>query len=171
MTQPLTPIELDALLEAARAATPGPYYVDHDDAEDCLPHKDSGLAQVDTGRADDWPIARLCEWPTARFIAAANPTTIERLVLMVRELEQEHERLLESVKKFTEQAYRAQYEVVDHFRARAVVICKENVARYEDQVDRARNDPSAIRALARANMASEIREAIESLALGGDGGE
>lgn len=47
----------------------GPYFVSADDAEDCPDHKHSGLAKVDTGRSDDWPIARLCEWPTARLIA------------------------------------------------------------------------------------------------------
>lgn len=47
----------------------GPYYVAADDALDCPPHANSGLALVDTGRSGDWPIARLCEWHTARRIA------------------------------------------------------------------------------------------------------
>jgi hypothetical protein len=51
--------------------TEGPYYVSADDAHDCPPHRDSGLAMVDTGRANDWPIARLCEWHNAEFIARA----------------------------------------------------------------------------------------------------
>ena len=50
--------------------TPGPWFVSGDDAEDCPPHRNSGLAQVDTG-TDAWPIARLCEWNNARLIAAA----------------------------------------------------------------------------------------------------
>lgn len=51
--------------------TPGPYYVSADDAADCSDHKNSGLAMVDTGRMNEWPIARLCEWHNARLIAAA----------------------------------------------------------------------------------------------------
>lgn len=47
----------------------GPYFVSGDEAEDCPDHANSGLALVDTGRSSDWPIARLCEWPQARFIA------------------------------------------------------------------------------------------------------
>ena len=45
-----------------------PYFVGEDDAED-TPHINSGLALVDTGRIEDWPVARLCEWPTANYIA------------------------------------------------------------------------------------------------------
>ena len=48
----------------------GPYFVTADDAEDCPDHKHSGLAKVDTGLTGDWPIARLCEWPTAELIAS-----------------------------------------------------------------------------------------------------
>jgi hypothetical protein len=51
--------------------TPTPYYVGPDAALDCPDHANSGLALVDTGRANDWPIARLCEWHTAEFIARA----------------------------------------------------------------------------------------------------
>lgn len=48
----------------------GPYFVTADDAEDTIDHRHSGLAKVDTGRSGDWPIARLCEWPTAQMIAS-----------------------------------------------------------------------------------------------------
>src|SRR5688572_20127798 len=51
-------------------AIQGPYFVGYDEANDCPAHKDSGLALIDTGRTSDWPVARLCEWPTAVFIAA-----------------------------------------------------------------------------------------------------
>jgi hypothetical protein len=58
--------ELDAL-EAK--ATKGPFYLGDDDADDCPPHKRSGLALIDTGRQGDFDIARLMEWNNATFIA------------------------------------------------------------------------------------------------------
>ena len=60
------------LRELIAAATPGPYFVSHDcgqKAADFLAHSGSGLAIVDTGRGEDWPIARFCEWPQAQLIA------------------------------------------------------------------------------------------------------
>jgi hypothetical protein len=48
-----------------------PWFVSHDEASDCPPHTNSGLAKIDTGRESDWPIARLLEWPTAQFIVSA----------------------------------------------------------------------------------------------------
>ena len=66
--------EVKQIVEEARvafkAATEGPYFVGCDEAHDCEPHRESGLAMVDTGRESDWPIARLCEWKSARSIAA-----------------------------------------------------------------------------------------------------
>jgi hypothetical protein len=56
-----------------------PWFVDADVAEECGPHRHSGLALVDTGRESDWPIARLCEWHTAKFIAAA-PSIVRELL-------------------------------------------------------------------------------------------
>jgi len=47
----------------------GPWFTSFDDAEECGPHSHLGLALVETGRESDWPIARLCEWPQANFIA------------------------------------------------------------------------------------------------------
>jgi len=49
----------------------GPYYLVEDKAEDTVHDKHSGLAMIDTGRTEDWPIARLMEWPTARFVHRA----------------------------------------------------------------------------------------------------
>ena len=51
-------------------ATPGPVFVAADCADDTIAHRDSGLALIDTGRQEDWPIARLCHWPDAEYIAA-----------------------------------------------------------------------------------------------------
>lgn len=56
----------------------GPYFVNFDEAE-AGEHTKSGLAVVDTGREFEWPIARLCEWPCAEFIANA-PTDIAFLL-------------------------------------------------------------------------------------------
>ena len=76
----MTPAELDRL---AAAATPGPYYVALDDAEECGPHKNSGLSLVDTGRTGDWPIARLCETQSANLIAACSPEVILKLLACI----------------------------------------------------------------------------------------
>ena len=60
-----------------------PWFAAGDCADDCPPHKNSGLALVDTGRSSDWPIARLCHWDVAVFIAKA-PERIAALVEYVR---------------------------------------------------------------------------------------
>jgi hypothetical protein len=75
---------LQELETLARAATPGPYYVALDDAEECGPHRNSGLSLVDTGRTGDWPIARLCETPSANLIAALSPERVLALLAIVR---------------------------------------------------------------------------------------
>ena len=61
--------DIDRIKELLPTIPAGPYFVGSDEAEDTNDHKHSGLALVDTGREMDWPIARLCEWPTAEFIA------------------------------------------------------------------------------------------------------
>lgn len=76
-----------------------PYFVTFDEAEDTTDHKNSGLAKVDTGREMDWPIARLCEWPTAEFIAHAP----EDLQFLLARLETA-EALLKRAKMFIEYA-------------------------------------------------------------------
>lgn len=63
----------------------GPWFAAFDRAKECGPHRDSGLALVDTGRESDWPIARLCEWHAAKFIAASI-TDIPALCQTVRAL-------------------------------------------------------------------------------------
>lgn len=77
-------LTLDGLLALAEKATPGPYYVALDDAEECGPHANSGLSLVDTGRDGDWPIARLCETSSANLIAALSPEVVAALVRAVR---------------------------------------------------------------------------------------
>jgi len=85
---PLNESELNEKLQLCEKAPQGPYFVGFDDAHDAPDHENSGLAMVDTGRADDWPIARLCEWNAARFIAAFDPTTCAELVREVLRLRQ-----------------------------------------------------------------------------------
>jgi hypothetical protein len=77
------------LLSVAEKATPGPYFTAADDAHDAPDHENSGLAMVETGRSEDWWIARLIEWPTANFIAAFDPTTCAELVREVIRLTRE----------------------------------------------------------------------------------
>jgi hypothetical protein len=75
--------EIEALLSRI---PDGPWFVAGDKAEECGPHRNSGLALVDTGRGSDWSIARLCEWHTADFIAQSR-TIVPALISRVRRLE------------------------------------------------------------------------------------
>lgn len=65
------------LRELIAMATPGPYFVSHDDKQmdydGYYAHVASGLAVVDTGRSGDWPIARFMEWPAARLTERLTP--------------------------------------------------------------------------------------------------
>lgn len=88
----ITKDELELIEKRAEAATEPPYFVSFDEAHDAPDHENSGLAKVDTGRSEDWPIARLCEWPQAEFIAHARDD-IPLLCTSVRELMGENERL------------------------------------------------------------------------------
>jgi len=72
--------DLKEIVDALLSISEWPWFVAGDEAEDCPPHKDSGLALVDTGRTADWPIARLCEWNTAKFIASS-PVWLAQLVI------------------------------------------------------------------------------------------
>lgn len=67
MAESLTDKQIDELRESL---PDGPYFVNFDDGSDCPNHANSGLAVVDTGRTEDWPIARHCHWPVAKMIAA-----------------------------------------------------------------------------------------------------
>lgn len=123
-----TSAELDALLEAARAATAGPWLITHDDrtfgdpefivwgprgpgyGTICRTWR-QGIAATEDERRE--------AAANAALIAATNPATITRLVLMVRELQQENEqqRLPIRAQATTETIVK---QSVEHFRARAV---------------------------------------------------
>ena len=88
----------------------GPYYLAVDEGEDTIHDKHSGLAMIDTGRTEDWPIARLMEWPTARYVHRAI-SEYDALKKRITVLESERDRL----RKFVEfvlitEAWDADYE-------------------------------------------------------------
>jgi hypothetical protein len=63
-----------------------PWFVTHDEAKDCPPHANSGLAKIDSGRESDWFVARLLEWPTAHYIVRCC-TNAEKLAEALKESE------------------------------------------------------------------------------------
>lgn len=72
-------------LEAKAKRVPeGPWFAASDDAHDAPPHKESGLALVDTGRESDWPIGRLMEWSVARYFEALAPDKLEALISAIK---------------------------------------------------------------------------------------
>lgn len=124
-TNHLTPAELDALLEAARAATGGPWGV--------FPSNSGNLARVETQgetTAEQGQGFTVCAIPKTRtndaeFIAAANPATIQRLVLMVQELQRtltttDGTGVYNEEGNYTLLAKNAIERCVSDFRARAV---------------------------------------------------
>lgn len=99
-TQKSLSVILDEIEARASKATPGPWVVTHDAALECGPHARSGLAMIASLKDDSkfpWPPARLCEWPTARFIAASRsdvPKLVKALryaVHSMREYSQQHD--------------------------------------------------------------------------------
>ena len=78
---------VDEIEAVIKTVPEGPWFAAADEAEDSPPHKNSGLALVDTGRTSDWPIARLCEWNTAKYIAAVPPERLAALCRYVRATE------------------------------------------------------------------------------------
>jgi len=70
-------IDLDELEAVANAATEGPWFFGEAD--------ESGLTVVDTGRVEDFPIAR-SETQNARFIATFDPPTVLAMAARIREL-------------------------------------------------------------------------------------
>ena len=75
-----------AIVKALRRLPEPPWHVSGDNAAD-TEHRESGLALVDTGRTEDWPIARLCEWFTADFIASSPRWLAQMVVGIVEERE------------------------------------------------------------------------------------
>lgn len=75
---------LDEIEQRANKAIEGPWFTAGDDLE-AGPHTNSGLALIETGRNEDWWPARLCEWPTAEFIASAR-TDVPALHAVVQHL-------------------------------------------------------------------------------------
>ena len=69
MTHLTTLSDIKRLKELAGKATPGPYFL-ADDLAEGTPHAHSGLALIDTGRAEDWTVASLMEWNTAAYLHA-----------------------------------------------------------------------------------------------------
>lgn len=86
-----------ALRDALAAELPGgPWFLGSDSGH-ASAHDDSGLALVETGRAEDFSVARLCEWGMARYIAACDPDTIRALLAAADEAERLREALQELV--------------------------------------------------------------------------
>lgn len=87
----MTDDEIQALRLKAAKAPEGPWFVAADGALESPDHTRSGLSLVETGRADEWPIAQLCEWPTATYLAAVDPQTVlgllDNLAVRLGELE------------------------------------------------------------------------------------
>lgn len=81
-TQKSLSVILDEIEHRANNAIEGPWFTANDNLE-AGPHTSSGLALIETGRNEDWWPARLCEWPTAEFIAAAR-NDVPRLVKALR---------------------------------------------------------------------------------------
>lgn len=119
-TAHLTPTELDALLQAATAL----------DEHWELHHGEHSL-RVCNGQHDalggcqalvEAEIVGHSRWSSesrAKFVSVANPATVTRLVLMVRELQRIESLYYEQVEA-NQMAQVSVADVVEHFRARAV---------------------------------------------------
>lgn len=134
-TAHLTPTELDALLEVAKwnnklPAVDGYYWwrADENDTPDpCLLR--NGLV-YDIGEREPQDLRML----GGQWMGPSKPATVTRLVLMVRELQQEHDRFSDLADKRHDELSEARRQrdsmaanldkysrdVVEHFRARAV---------------------------------------------------
>lgn len=86
---------LRTFTEAYRKCPEGPWFAAEDEASDAPAHEKSGLALVDTGRQSDWPIARLCEWNTARLIAM-----IPQVIATIEAMQAEIARLRDKAQHF-----------------------------------------------------------------------
>ena len=68
--------------ELIAKAAPGPYFVSRTErsVDTFLAHKNGGLALVDTGREEDWPITYFSEWPQAEYTARLTPEVMSKVV-------------------------------------------------------------------------------------------
>jgi formate-dependent nitrite reductase cytochrome c552 subunit len=77
--------DIDALEDAAKKATPGPW---------CVQHPNAGVRGLEV--ADRTGLEQICAdltEPRAKYIAAANPAVVLALINKMRELEQKNLRL------------------------------------------------------------------------------
>lgn len=81
----ITDERLTEVLALCQGPPEGPWFASVDDADDAAPHKNSGLSMVDTGRQSDWPVARLTEAKTAKYIAAIDPDFMRALITELQE--------------------------------------------------------------------------------------
>lgn len=180
----LTPTELDALLEAARAATPGPWLVEHN-----IDKRSGLLIRAPKSARPSIPNPAVCRvydvlkerQANAVLIALANPTTIKRLVLMVRELQEQYAPCAQVQKRGEHSSWTCQCiiavedvlkcDAVEHFRARAVrasVALAEHVA--QELAEQCNNPLGDIcnyddYRKGQIQAAVELKESIESLPL------
>jgi len=83
----MTDTELDALEAAAKAATPGPWEAYHGEEHHIIrsfknkPYSSNGQIIAWCGK-----MGTEHDWPTAAYIAAANPAAILELIAELREL-------------------------------------------------------------------------------------
>lgn len=100
-TMPITKEQLDELVELYEQMPEGPYFADFDDGGDCPAHANSGLAVVDTGRESDWPIARHCHWPVAKWVVLSR-AAMPALLGMLAEKDKRIAELREALKELAD---------------------------------------------------------------------
>lgn len=113
-----------------------PWIVDHDPAYECGPHALSGLAMILAPEDDSrlpWPPARLLEWPTAKFIAAAR-SDVPALCAALRELEEAIDYAAGELQLRLPMA--TSIDVLDSAIKKAASILSEQTRRAEDSVQK-----------------------------------
>lgn len=139
----LTPAELDALLEAARAASSSPWHYLSSGGFIVGPGHYSAIAQTWSKSEEDFENAEA----NGKLIALANPATITRLVLMVRAQDtiwrtavKERDAAADALGKHYEEL---ETRAVEDFRTRAV-------RAIEEELDMLRGQTATLDGLARA---------------------
>lgn len=121
MTEHLTPTELESLLEAARAASPSPWRYLPSDGFIVGPGYRSTVAQTWSKLEEDFDN----EKANGKFIATCDPATIERLVLMVRELQQRALGAPDFYETYNLKLSWASAQAVETFRKKAIRAIEE----------------------------------------------